>query len=119
VPPADELVRAGLLEREGGRAPALPASPAAGGGLPGWQAEMAAGRVVCWAMSSSKATVDAGVCGSGRQWEAMFGPRVGDDVKRGEPGEGGQDPGRDGGEAERSGQRAVGQGDRDGGDGDG
>jgi hypothetical protein len=49
----------------------------------------------------------------------MFGLVVGDDVERGEPGEGGQDPGRDGGEAEWSGQRAVGQGDRDGGDGDG
>src|SRR6266571_40424 len=38
------------------------------------------------------------------RWEAMFGPLVGDDVERGEPGEGGQDPGRDGGEAECSGQ---------------
>ncbi len=67
--------------------------------------------MVRWAVSSSEATVDAGFCGSGRQWEACLALSVGDGVERGELGEGGQDSGRDGGEAEWSGQRAVGQGD--------
>jgi len=77
---------------------------------------MAAGRVVCWAISSSEATAGAGFADRVVSGKRCLAPSVGDDVERGEPGEGGQDPGRDGGEAEWSGQRAAGQG--DGGDGD-
>ncbi len=56
-PPADEgLVRAGLLEREGGR---LLFGPR---GVLGDELIRGHGR--------------RGVCGSGRQWEAMFGPSL-------------------------------------------
>ena len=74
-PPADELVRAGLLEREGARLlfghPLLQEAACQAG-----RTEMAAGRVVCWAMSSSEATVGAGFVDRVVRWEAVFGPSL-------------------------------------------
>jgi hypothetical protein len=73
-PPADELVRAGLLEREGARL--LFGHPLQEAACQAGRTEMAAGRVVCWAMSSSEATVGAGFVDRVVRWEAVFGPSL-------------------------------------------
>lgn len=102
--------RAGLLEREGGRAllfrhPLLQEATYQAGRPRCQRAAWCAGRSAHPRPRSARGLRIGSSVGSDA-W-----PLVGDDVERGEPGEGGQDPGRDGGEAEWSGQRAVGQGD--------